>query len=73
MQDRIFATSLVGSVSLPELHRTPLQGTAPPDRIKKFLERCKKVEEPEKAEELEQKEGSVIEGKRVNWRKEWGF
>lgn len=76
---RIVAISPVGSISLAELDGTPLQGTAPPDRVKKFFERWKEVGEPGEAveeavaEEEEEEEQSVVDGKRVKPRKEWSF
>lgn len=70
----------VGSVSLIQVDGTALQGTAPPDRVKKFFEDWKEreVEEEEEAEEEVQEvetgeEDGVIKETRVMSRREWGF
>lgn len=49
---------------------TPLQGTAPPNWVKKFFERWKEVIVPEEAardaeEEAEEEESLVVDRKRV--------
>lgn len=68
------AISPVGSISLAELDGTPLQGTAPPDWVKKFFERWKEVIVPEEAAEnaeegAEEEESSVVDRKRVTPKK----
>jgi hypothetical protein len=83
---RIKDISEVGMEVLEELDGTQLAGTTPPDRVKCFFQRAGVFPETEEEEGVE-KEGaeedadaeefpeveSVVGGKRVKPKKDWGF